>query len=365
LRDAAGGRRLRRVVSALLTGAAITAMHYTAMAAVSFTRSSEVPDLSHAVSISFLGTVGMSVVTVIVLWVAQLTALVDRLWEQRALLDELFEQAPQAVALMSADHRVIRVNREFTHVFGYTPQETLGRRLSELIVPDELQEEEQRDADLVAKGQRVEAEGVRQRKDGSRLHVAMARVPASLPGGEVAVYAIYRDITERQQAEEALRTYPRRLIEAQEAERQRIARELHDEIGQALTSVGLMLTLSQELPPDLAQARLAEAQALVRDLMGRVRNLALDLRPAMLDDLGLLPALLWLFERYTGQIGVQVDFTQFGLEGQRFGTEIETAAYRIVQEALTNVTRHAGVRQVTVRAWAESDTRGASLYAGA
>jgi signal transduction histidine kinase len=81
----------------------------------------------------------------------------------------------------------------------------------------------------------------------------------------------------------------------------------------------------------------------------------------MLDDLGLLPGLLWLFERYTGQTGVRVDFKQFGLEGQRFDAETETAAYRIVQEALTNVARHAGVRQVTVRAWAESDMLGVQI----
>lgn len=121
-------------------GAAITAMHYTAMAAATFTPSASVPDLSHAVSISFLGTVGITVVTVMVLWVALLTALVDRLREQRALLDELFEQAPQAVALLSVDHRVVRVHRGFTHVFGYTPPETLGRRISELIVPDEARQ---------------------------------------------------------------------------------------------------------------------------------------------------------------------------------------------------------------------------------
>src|SRR5439155_9604985 len=106
--------------------------------------------------------------TVMALWIALLLALVDRLREQRALLDALFEQAPQAVALMSVDHRVVRVNREFTRMFGYSTYETLGRCLSELIVPDESREEEQRDADMVAHGQRVEVEGVRQRKDGSR-----------------------------------------------------------------------------------------------------------------------------------------------------------------------------------------------------
>jgi signal transduction histidine kinase len=86
----------------------------------------------------------------------------------------------------------------------------------------------------------------------------------------------------------------------------------------------------------------------------RVQNLALDLRPAMLDDFGLVPGLLWLIERFVEQTGVRVDFKQLGLEGRRFGPAIETAAYRIVQEALTNVARHAGVQEATVRVWARS-----------
>jgi signal transduction histidine kinase len=87
----------------------------------------------------------------------------------------------------------------------------------------------------------------------------------------------------------------------------------------------------------------------------RVDNLSLDLRPAILDDLGLLPALLWHFERYTAQTNVCVTFRHSGLEGRRFASEVETAAYRIVQEALTNVARHADVSEVMVRAWADQD----------
>src|SRR3984893_66324 len=105
------------------------------MACVSYTYSGEIPDTSHTVSIESLGILGISIVPVMVLVVALLTSLADRLRKQKALLDELFEQAPQAVALMSADDRVVRVNREFTQVFGYTAQETFGRRLSELIGP--------------------------------------------------------------------------------------------------------------------------------------------------------------------------------------------------------------------------------------
>jgi two-component system, sensor histidine kinase and response regulator len=204
-RDEPTGLRLRRFASAVVMGTAIYTMHYTAMAAASFTRSPAIPDLSHAVSISTIGTAGIALATMMVLGIAILTSLVDRRQEQRALLDELFEQAPQAITLMNADSRVVRVNREFTRIFGYTPQETLGRRLSDLIVPTELREEFERNKGLVAHGQRVEAEGVRQRKDGSRLRILIVRVPVSMPGGKIADYAIYHDITERKRAEEELR----------------------------------------------------------------------------------------------------------------------------------------------------------------
>jgi len=151
---------------------------------------------------------------------------------------------------------------------------------------------------------------------------------------------------------ERLQTLSRRLVEVQEVERRHIARELHDEIGQALTGLKLALEISTLSPAETVKTRLDEAKTLISELVAQVRDLSLDLRPGMLDDLGLLPALLWHFERYTAQTGVQVDFKCTGLEGQRFLPEVETAAYRIVQESLTNVARHAGVSQVTVRMWA-------------
>jgi signal transduction histidine kinase len=100
---------------------------------------------------------------------------------------------------------------------------------------------------------------------------------------------------------------------------------------------------------------LARAQSLVEELISRVRDLSLELRPTMLDDLGLVPALLWLFERYTAQTGIQVSFQHIGLD-RRFDSDLETAAYRIVQEALTNVARYAGVQQATVNLWADAAT---------
>jgi PAS domain S-box-containing protein len=150
---------------------------------------------------------------------------------------------------------------------------------------------------------------------------------------------------------ERLAVLSRRLLAVQETERRHLARELHDEIGQHLTGIGLQLS---QLEPESGidfRARVADACRLVAELIDRIRALSLDLRPAMLDDFGLLPALRWLFERFFRQVAITVAFEPIRLE-QRFSPDIETAAYRIVQESLTNVARHANVSTVAVRAFA-------------
>ena len=133
----------------------------------------------------------------------------------------------------------------------------------------------------------------------------------------------------------------------EEAERRHLAKELHDEVGQSLTALKLRLQVAEP------SEQVVQARGLVEEMLQRVSNLSLDLRPAMLDDLGLLPALVWLFERYTAQTAVQVQFAHAGLDG-RLSPVVETAAFRIVQEALTNVARHAAVQMVNVRVWRDA-----------
>ncbi len=162
---------------------------------------------------------------------------------------------------------------------------------------------------------------------------------------------------------ERLQLLSRQLVDMQEAERRSIARELHDEIGQLLTGIKLLLEMGLGGKAGAARAHMGDALGLINELMERVRDLSLTLRPAMLDDLGLLPALLWHLERYAAQTHVQVHLRHSGME-KRFPPEIETAVYRIIQEALTNVARHAGVRDATVRLWADAGTLGLQIEDG-
>lgn len=161
-------------------------------------------------------------------------------------------------------------------------------------------------------------------------------------------------ISNLRDANEKLQVLSRRLVNAQEDERRRIARELHDEVGQTLTGLNLALEADGRQEEQLLPERRHMIQQMVNGLTQRVRELSLDLRPAMLDDLGVLPALRWLFRRYTDQTGIEVRLSQYGFE-RRFEPELETAVFRIVQEALTNVARHAGVREASVDLWANHE----------
>jgi signal transduction histidine kinase len=170
-----------------------------------------------------------------------------------------------------------------------------------------------------------------------------------------------RLLNQLQSSREDLQSLSQQLLKVQETERRHIARELHDEIGQVLTGLSLTLEMAARLPAKAAENHLREAQALVIDLMERVSNLSLELRPALLDDLGLVPTILWHLERYSSQTNVNAILKHSGLEGQRFAPEIETTVYRIVQEALTNVARYAGVAEVRVTLWFDQGVLGAQI----
>jgi PAS domain S-box-containing protein len=134
---------------------------------------------------------------------------------QKAHFEKLFELAPEAIVLRDIENRVLRVNEEFTKLFGYTVDEALGRNISSLIVPDDRREECEKFREALRRGERVNAETIRRRKDGKLLTVSLVAAPVSVEGNEREIYGIYRDITGRKQAEERLRRSEAYLAEGQ------------------------------------------------------------------------------------------------------------------------------------------------------
>ncbi len=165
-----------------------------------------------------------------------------------------------------------------------------------------------------------------------------------------------------------LRALTGKLTEVQEIERKQLARELHDEMGQALTAISMNLTIiRKELPTaclEICGERLDEASLLVEQTLEQVRELSLNLRPPMLDDLGLVPTLRWYVQRYVNRTNIVVDFdtAQFDFVDpeDRLHPDVETALYRVLQEALTNVARHA--KATTVGLSLRRTTNGVSAY---
>jgi len=161
---------------------------------------------------------------------------------------------------------------------------------------------------------------------------------------------LQEEIAQRQRAEEAHRQVLRRLEGAEETERGRISRELHDRLGQDLTALKLGLQLVKKQGPftPSVQASIGQLEKLADSLMQDIHRLAWELRPAALDDFGLDMALRRYASEWSEHNGVAADFHSHGMETHRLPTEVETTLYRITQEALTNVLRHAKAKRVSV-----------------
>jgi PAS domain S-box-containing protein len=171
---------------------------------------------------------------------------------------------------------------------------------------------------------------------------------------------LFEQVSESRQE---LRALSQRLVEIQEEERRELGRELHDEFGQALTALSLDLNLISTLqrpvsghPPDILD-RFEKIRLQVSQLLDQVRETSLNLRPVLLEDLGLVPALLSYLEHYTAMNHIEVDFKHSGMD-RRFSPQVETAAFRIIQEALTNIVRHSQVGRATVRLWSNPQIMG-------
>jgi PAS domain S-box-containing protein len=263
---------------------------------------------------------------------------------------ELFENSRDAIYVHDLGGRYVSVNRAAELLSGFDREEILGKHYSNFISPGNLKNAREnfcRKLDAPVETS-YEAEVVC--KNGHRIPVEISSRMIYRDGDPIGVQGIARDITERKRAQQALQNYSRRLMEVQEAERQNLSRELHDEIGQALTAIRINLEWIRRFNIAAPEAlpRVDESIDAVDDAVKRVRELALELRPSLLDDLGLASALRWYVDRFAVRTGINARVVGDIPRTDHIPHEIETAAFRIVQEALTNVARHSFATRVSV-----------------
>jgi PAS domain S-box-containing protein len=264
--------------------------------------------------------------------------------EQRAAI---LERVSDAFVSLDRDWRYVYVNEKAAQTFGRTPEDLIGKHIWTEF-----------------------PEGIGQPFYKAYYRAVETQTPVELeeyypPYGrwfENRIYPstdglsiFFRDITERKQAEEKLRrayaehrSLTARMETVREEEAARIAREFHDEIGQALTAIKLQLQTLQRRPGTASfSEELGEGLHITEHALEVARNLSQDLRPAVLDDLGLTAALRWYLDRQAQLAGFTAELSAL-LPSGRLSRDLETACFRVVQEAVTNVARHARARRVRV-----------------
>ena len=269
---------------------------------------------------------------------------IKMLQEASPFLESLFQNLSDAVMVVDPQGILIGLNASFEGMTGWQADELLGTaHLCEICRGTATCEEEMTCVECFAKRMKVPSFEMRVRKkDGHEIAVAASstRLPDD---GNGALVLILRDITEQQRMERERhqRQLTNYVIQAQEEERKRISRDLHDGIGQALYSimVGLRVVNQLELEESIKQ-HLDEVQQVTARTLEEVKSLAVELRPSALDDLGLLPALRSYAKRYEQTFGIEVEVESNGAK-RRYASVIETALYRICQEAMINAAKYA------------------------
>jgi PAS domain S-box-containing protein len=302
-----------------------------------------------------------------------------------------------AIFMLHADGVVTQWTDGAQRMMGYTADEALGRHLSLFYTPEQIEERlPWKELATAARDGRVECEGWRVRRDGELIWVNEIATAIRDADGSLAGFTkIDRDLTQQRRADEALRESRRRLVELNESlerrvaertaelaasndalrreireretaeasrrevlrqligteedERRRLSRELHDHMGQQVTALLLGLgALARDATTPDRQARIRSLEELAGEITREIQSLALELRPPALDSLGLELALRGHLDEWSSRHGIPADFHAIGVDTAPMPTDVQATIYRIVQEGLTNILKHARASHVSL-----------------
>ncbi len=289
--------------------------------------------------------------------------------EAHERLQTIIQASPLAILAIDPHGSIMNWNTGAEQMFGWSEQETVGKVCP--TVPSEWLSDFHDMITQVVQGKTFS--GLlrsRQKKDGTQINASLISAPLRNAAGEaIGAIVILEDVTERtkseeeksklltevQEADNQPRLLSRRLLETQESERKNISRELHDEIGQTLTAAKINLQSIQRITKSSKIAEdLAITISYIEQSLQQVRDISLNLRPSILDDLGIEAALRWLLRRIAESAKIKCELV-FDLPGVELSKEMQLNCYRIAQEALNNIAKHSRAKNAVVNLTAVED----------
>jgi hypothetical protein len=298
----------------------------------------------------------------------RVTGIVQDIHELKSMQDELLltlntyhfiaENIVDLVWIADSDTNFTYVSPSSAHITGISPEEMLEKRWEDMITPESRRRAEKVLAEISEHGPAgfeypVRLELEQYHKEGGTVWTEVLFRVLTGQNGEITGYVgVTREIEERKRTELRLREFSKRIIAAQEAERSRISRDLHDSIGANLAALRLQAEAAVKVLPKAAadelRGKLEEIQGTATETIGELRRVINDLRPTVLDDFGLSSAIEWLCRKYSELYGLTVDM-KTGFEENDFDGVLKTVLFRLAQESLYNVVRHSDVKKAELK----------------